>query len=64
MRPKIDYSGIREICCAPAMTDRKTGDRTAMNRDLELCKRLNINSTRFWMSQKAYEQDPEGTWPP
>lgn len=60
MKPLSDYSHIRGICCAPAMPDPRTGDRTRMNRDLEFCKRLNLNSTRFWMSQQAYERDPEG----
>lgn len=59
MKPLSDYSHIRGICCAPAMPDPRTGDRTRMNRDLEFCKRLNLNSTRFWMSQQAYERDPE-----
>lgn len=58
MKPMQDYSGIRGVCAAPAMPNPETGDRSAMMRDIALCNRLNLNSTRFWMSQEHWEKNP------
>ena len=59
MKPCADYSFVRGVCAAPAMPDLETGDKTRMMRDIALCVRLQLNSTRFWMDQEHYEKNPE-----
>jgi endo-1,4-beta-mannosidase len=35
-------------------------DQATVERDLGYAKRINLNSTRIWLSYKAYEKDPQG----
>jgi hypothetical protein len=56
MKPLKDYSFVRGVCHNPPRD--KNWDR--LETELGYCKRLNINSTRFWMDQEEYEKDPEG----
>jgi len=36
------------------------GDQKTIERDLGYAKRVNLNSTRIWLSYLAYEKDPKG----
>ncbi len=56
MKPLKDYSFVRGVCHNPPR-DR---DWARLEKELGYCKRLNINSTRFWMDQEEYEKDPQG----
>ena len=56
MKPLKDYSFVRGVCHNP----RRDGDQERLEKELSYCKRLQINSTRFWMDQKEWEKDPEG----
>lgn len=37
-----------------------TGDTAVLTRDLGYAKRLNLNSTRIWLSFEEFEKDPQG----
>jgi hypothetical protein len=52
-KPLKDYSFIRGVNYG-AM-----GDPTVLERDLGYAKRLNLNSTRIWLSYERYEKDPQ-----
>jgi hypothetical protein len=52
--PLKDYSFIRGVC------HRVYGDQEILERDLAIMNRLQLNSTRVWLRQSAYEKDPEG----
>ena len=52
--PLQDYSFIRGVC------HRVYSDKEILERDLGFMDRLQLNSTRVWLSQKRYERDPEG----
>jgi len=51
--PLKDYSFIRGVC-----HDLSPNQET-LERDLGFMKRLQLNSTRVWLSQRAYESNPE-----
>jgi hypothetical protein len=51
--PLKDYSFIRGVC------HNLTPNQEILERDLEFMKRLQLNSTRVWLSQRAYESNPE-----
>ncbi len=51
--PLKDYSFIRGICHS------LTPDQETLERDLGFMNRLQLNSTRVWFSQRAYERNPE-----
>ena len=51
--PLKDYSFIRGVCHSLS-TDQET-----LERDLGFMNRLQLNSTRVWFSQRAYERNPE-----
>jgi hypothetical protein len=36
------------------------GDQAVIERDLGYAKRVNLNSTRIWLSYQGYEKDPQG----
>jgi len=35
-------------------------DEATLERDLGYAKRINLNSTRIWLSYAGYERDPHG----
>ncbi|MBN2862660.1 MAG: cellulase family glycosylhydrolase [Bacteroidales bacterium] len=51
--PLKDYSFIRGVC------HNLTPDQATLDRDLGFMDRLQLNSTRVWLSQRAYESNPE-----
>ena len=51
--PLKDYSFIRGVC------HNLSPNQETLERDLEFMKRLQLNSTRVWLSQRAYESNPE-----
>lgn len=51
--PLKDYSHIRGVCHGP------TRDQAQLEKELGYAKRLNLNSTRIWLSYQAYNKDPE-----
>ena len=51
-KPLKDYSFIRGVNYS------MNGDRAVLDRDLGYAKRVNLNSTRIWLSYQAYEKDP------
>jgi len=52
--PLKDYSFIRGVC------HRVYNDQEILERDLGFMNRLQLNSTRVWLNQRAYDRDPEG----
>ena len=48
-----DYSFIRGVC------HNLSPNQETLERDLGFMKRLQLNSTRIWLSQRAYESNPE-----
>lgn len=52
-KPLKDYSFIRGV------NYNMHGDQATLERDLGYAKRINLNSTRIWLSYKAYEKDPQ-----
>ena len=59
MKLMNDYSWIRGVCYG---WNRPGSGKTLEDnrRELGYAKRLNINSTRIWLSYQAYAEDPEG----
>jgi hypothetical protein len=53
-KPLKDYSFIRGVNYGIQ------GDQQTIERDLGYAKRVNLNSTRIWLSYQAYEKDPQG----
>jgi hypothetical protein len=53
-KPLKDYSFIRGVNYG------MQGDQRTLERDLGYAKRINLNSTRIWLSYQAYEKDPKG----
>ncbi len=53
-KPLKDYSFIRGVNYG------MMGDQAVLERDLGYAKRVNLNSTRIWLSYQAYERDPQG----
>jgi tetratricopeptide (TPR) repeat protein len=53
--PLKDYSFIRGVCYPGGWS----GDQKIIERDLGYAKRLQINSTRIWLSYRGYNQDPK-----
>ena len=51
--PLKDYSFIRGVC------HELSPNQETLERDLGFMKRLQLNSTRVWLSQRAYENNPE-----
>lgn len=51
--PLKDYSFIRGVC------HNLSPNQETLERDLKFMKRLQLNSTRVWLSQRAYESNPE-----
>jgi hypothetical protein len=54
IRPLADYSFIRGVCYPGGWR----GDQKTIERDLGYAKRLQLNSTRVWLSQRSFQQDP------
>ncbi len=54
MKPLQDYSFIKGVNYDVSM------DESITIRDLGYAKRLGINSVRFWLDYRDYEQEPEG----
>ena len=52
-KPLKDYSFIRGVNYGMG------GDQATIERDLGYAKRINLNSTRIWLSYKMYEKDPQ-----
>jgi len=52
-KPLKDYSFIRGVNYGMA------GDQATLERDLGYAKRVNLNSTRIWLSYQAYERNPQ-----
>jgi hypothetical protein len=55
-KPLADYSFVRGVCYPGGW--RK--DAAVIERDLGYARRVNINSTRVWLSYKEYQKDPAG----
>ncbi len=53
-KPLKDYSFIRGVNYG------MYADQATIKKDLGYAKRLDLNSTRMWLSYKAYERDPQG----
>jgi hypothetical protein len=53
-KPLKDYSFIRGVNYG------MNGDQAVIERDLGYAKRINLNSTRIWLSYQGYEKDPQG----
>ncbi len=53
-KPLKDYSFIRGVNFG------MYGGQATIERDLGYAKRIGLNSTRIWLSYKAYENDPQG----
>ncbi len=53
-KPLKDYSFVRGVNYG------MYSDQATLERDLGYAKRINLNSTRIWLSYKAYEKDPQG----
>jgi hypothetical protein len=51
--PLKDYSYIRGVCHS------LSPDQETLERDLGFMNRLQLNSTRVWLSQRGYERNPE-----
>ncbi len=51
--PLKDYSFIRGVC------HELSPNQETLERDLGFMKRLQLNSTRVWLSQRAYASNPE-----
>lgn len=54
-KPLTDYSFIRGACHGMGQ-----GDEATMRKELGYAQRLQLNSTRIWLNQGAYQRDPEG----
>jgi len=54
--PLKDYSFIRGVCYPGGWS----GDQKTIERDMGYAKRLQINSTRIWLSYRGFNQDPKG----
>ncbi|HYQ59273.1 MAG TPA: cellulase family glycosylhydrolase [Draconibacterium sp.] len=52
--PLKDYSFIRGVCHGVY------GDQEILMRDIGFMERLNLNSTRVWLSKGRYDRDPQG----
>lgn len=52
-RPLKDYSFIRGVNYG------MNADQAVPERDLGYAKRVNLNSTRIWLSYQAHERDPQ-----
>jgi len=53
-KPLKDYSFVRGVNYG------MMGDQAVLERDLGYAKRVNLNSTRIWLSYQAYQKDPQG----
>jgi hypothetical protein len=53
-KPLKDYSFVHGVNYG------MNSDQATLERDLGYARRINLNSTRIWLSYKAYEQDPQG----
>lgn len=51
--PRKDYSAIRGVNYG------MNADQAVLERDLGYARRLNLNSTRIWLSYQAYSKDPQ-----
>jgi hypothetical protein len=54
-KPLSDYSFIRGACHGGGQ-----GDEATIRRELGYAQKLQLNSTRIWLSQRAYQRDAEG----
>jgi len=52
-KPLKDYSFIRGVNYG------MNGDQATVERDLGYARRINLNSTRIWLSYTGYERDPQ-----
>lgn len=55
MKPLKDYSFIRGVC----HNMRRDATQMDLERELGFCRRLNLNSVRFWMKQEDFEKNPD-----
>ncbi len=56
MKPLKDYSFVRGVCHNP----NPGKSQEQVEKELRFAQRLQINATRFWMSEKEWRKDPEG----
>ncbi len=54
-KPLSDYSFIRGVCHGGGQ-----GDEATIRKELGYAQRLQLNSTRIWLNQGAYQRDAEG----
>lgn len=54
-KPMKDYSFIRGACYPGGWS----GDTNIIKRDLGYARRLNLNSTRIWLSYRGYQANPQ-----
>ena len=55
VKPLNDYSFIRGACYGGGQ-----GDEATLRRELGYAQKLQLNSTRIWLNQGAYQRDAEG----
>lgn len=53
--PLKDYSFVRGVCYPGGWR----GDQAKIERELGYAQRVNLNSTRIWLSPQSYERNPE-----
>jgi hypothetical protein len=54
-KPLSDYSFVRGVCYPGGWRN----DQAIIERDLGYAQRLQLNSTRVWLSYRAYQQNPD-----
>ena len=55
-KPLKDYSFVRGVCYTGWMSD----DEAQIKKELGYARRINLNSTRIWLSYNAYKRNPKG----
>ena len=55
-KPLDDYSFIRGVCHPGGWR----ADEATIRKELGYAQRMQLNSSRFWLSPRWYERDPEG----
>jgi len=56
VKPLDDYSFVRGVCYPGGWRN----DQAKLEKELGYAQRLRLNSTRIWISERAYQRDPEG----
>ena len=60
MKPLKDYSFIRGVCHNPTLGLTKKELEERLDRELGYCRKLNLNSIRFWLVPEEYDKNPRG----